>query len=472
MSLPLSPSLLEETLRTVARRYRLPPMAAAVRETSPATALAMAIEKAREARSAGEAPDPALMHCFIEALGQMIREAMRPGSGDPAFQAMVLRHEAVQVREYASLSSHADRDARLIRTMVNAIAHPAKLQRLAPGPQREGLARLQGALSSASWSALSDSVRDLLALPEVLNSSLQPGLARLLDSPALERLRRLDALASDDLVRRYQSLWSTHAPRSGSPTAVAQGSVSRQRGAAVEALAMQAIKALADRLNGEEGARAAYRVVTSMRVPASIPGSSHRAKSEWDVVLLRRPKAADTAAAWDVCLLVEAKASVDAAATDLPRLMRGLGLLAHAEENAVYAFRAQQGVVHLRGASLGALTVDESGLARTVLYCCDAPAESTSRLLSVASRMQLLSARASLEFAAGLAKQRQAGTQGLEQVWHQLLESPRWSALLHQYPMLRQARELMVHADDLMAAVRDAAEDGGVAGASLVSPAR
>src|SRR5690606_10435091 len=156
-------------------------------------------------------------------------------------------------------SSHAGRDGRVIRTMVNAVAHPAKLQRLAPGPQREGLARLQGALSSASWSALSDSVRDLLALPEVLNSSLQQGLARLLDSPALERLRRLDALAADDLVRRYQSLWSRHAPRSGSPTAVAQGSVSRQRGAAVEALAMQAIKALADRLNGKEGARAAYR---------------------------------------------------------------------------------------------------------------------------------------------------------------------------------------------------------------------
>src|SRR5690606_36492761 len=107
MSLPLSPFLLEETLRTVARRYRLPPMAAEVRETSPATALAMAIEKAREARSADEAPDPALMHCFIEALEQMIREAMRPGSGDPAFQAMALRHQAVQVREYASLSSHA-----------------------------------------------------------------------------------------------------------------------------------------------------------------------------------------------------------------------------------------------------------------------------------------------------------------------------------------------------------------------------
>lgn len=189
--------------------------------------------------------------------------------------------------------------------------------------------------------------------------------------------------------------------------------------------------------------------MTSLRVPASIPASHERAKTEWDVVLLRRR----SAEAWDVCLLVEVKASVDAATTDFPRLLRGLCLLAQADADIVYAFDTQQGTVPLHGASLRALPTDEASLAATVLYCCDAPAEAAPRLLGAASRMQLLSAPATLAFASALAGTQHADPCDLEPVWHHLLASPKWGAVLHQLPMLRAVRDLMVHTDDLLAAL-------------------
>ncbi len=456
-----SPPLLVETLRNVARRYRLPAMAFTslqIQEASPAAALAIVIEKAREAVVRGEVPDAALKGLFTEALAHMIHKAMLVESGDPGFQAMVLRHRTLQVREYASLSSLADQDRRQIHATVNAIAHPAKQQRILPGQQREALAQLHTSASCKSWSKLADIVRRLLDMPQIASESpFERGLIQLLESPALARLQRLEALASDEAVRQYQSLRVKHGPPSGSPSAAAQGSASQHRGAAVEALAAETLKALARRLNAEQDDWGPYCVVTSMRVPASIPASPERAKSEWDAVLLRRAKTDDATPVWDVCLLVEAKASVDAATTDLPRLLRGLRLLSHAKENVIYSFEAKQGTVRLRGASLRALTTDEASLIRTVLYCCDAPADVAPRLLSAASRMQLLSAAASMEFACNLADKQHAALHDLEPVWHQLLESPRWGAVLHQYPMLRQVRELMVHSEDLLAAIHGAA---------------
>lgn len=455
--LPSSP-LLDETLRVVDRRYRLPVLATTfpdISNASPSTALAIAIEKARVALACGDVPEAALKDVLIESLAQMIHDAMRPEYGDPAFQAMVLRHGAIQVREYASLLAHADQDRREILAAVNAIAHPAKQQRIPPGQQREALAQLHASASSASWAELPAIAQRLLAMPQIADhASFERGLTRLLDGPALGHLQRLDALASDDLVRRYQSLWDKNGPRSGSAAAAAQGSASQQRGGAVEALATQALEALAERLNKAEGAVASYRVVTSMRVPASIPGNSARAKTEWDVVLLRQAQGFNETPVWDICLFVEAKASVEAATTDLPRLLRGLRLLAHAEDGVVYSFKTQQGMVSLRSASLRALTTDEADLARTVLYCCDAPAEATPRLLSAASRMQLLSAQACLEFASVLEEKQSADAQALEPVWQQLLEAPQWGAVLNQFQMLRQVRELMVHVEDLLVAAR------------------
>jgi hypothetical protein len=218
-------------------------------------------------------------------------------------------------------------------------------------------------------------------------------------------------------------------------------------------LGTQALEALARRLNEEAGDGPPYRVVSSMRVPATIPASPDGAKGEWDGVLLRQAGTAESPPAWDICLLMEAKASVDAATSDLPRLLRGLRLLAHAEERVTYTFATRQGPVRLRGQSLRALGGCDAALERIVLYCCDAPADETPRLLGAASRMQLLSTRASLEFAVMPAGARDAEPHALEQVWHQLLHEPRWSAVLNQYPMLCQARDLMAHPDDLLAAI-------------------
>jgi len=453
MDRPSAPAFLDEILRTVRRRYRLPPSSdlGVPPQAGTAAALALAVEHARAALSLGQAPGAVPKRRFLEALARMIRDAMRPGHGDPAFQAMVLRHRASRVREYASLSAHAGRDRRALRAAVNAMAHPARQQRIPQEGLRRALARLHALASSADWHGLELAARRIADMPEAEETPpLAASVARLLQDPALGRLQRLDALASDGLVRQYQALWQRHGPPSGSPDAARQGSVAQQRGAAVEAAAAQALEALARRLDGSGGTGQAHRVVTSMRVPASIPGSAERAKTEWDAVLLRRAPGDHETGAWDVCLLVEAKASVDAATTDLPRLQRGLRLLAHADPQACYPFETRQGTVTLRGASLSTLAVDEAGLAGTVLYCCDAPVDGTPRLLGAASRMQLLSAPASLAFACRLAEGRDADPGQLEAVWNALLESPRWAGVLNQYPMLRQVRELMVHPEDLM----------------------
>lgn len=454
MTLQPVPPLLNATLIAVARRYRVPAMPAATPTIHPAAALGMVIEEARQAVALGAPPDAALKHQFIDALARMIHEAMAPERGDPAFQALVLRKRSAQVQEYASLAAHADQDRRDIQASANNLAHPAKLLRMPAGPLRDALAQLQEAASSASWPALSEIATRILDMPDISNTArVQQGLTRLIQGAALARLQRLDALSADEQVKTYKTLWDRFSHRPGSPEALSVGIAAQQRGAAVEALTSQALEALARRLDDNEQTPGRYRVVTSMRVPASIPGSADHAKSEWDAVLLRLAQNENAEPVWDVCLLAEAKASVDAATTDLPRLLRGLHLLAHAEENAVYSFQSKQGLVPLRGASLRALTTDEPALARTVLYCCNAPADAWPRLLTTSSRMQLLSAPASVEFGCAVAEQRSADSLQLLPVWAALLESPKWASVLNQYPMLRQVRELMVHTDDLLAAV-------------------
>jgi hypothetical protein len=449
--------LLAGLLHTVARRYRLPSIGAAS-ATMPgpaaATALALTIEQARAALARGASPDEALQRHFIDTLAQMIRDAMRSDAGDPAFQAMVLRHRTMPVRDYASLSAHADKDRRAMHAAVNAIAHPARQQRTPDAHERDVLAKLHASANSRSWSHLHATVCDLLDAPEHAHEPrLQRSLIALRDHPALARLQRLDALASDERVQQYLSLLDRRGPRPGSATALTQGAASQQRGAAAEALAAQALDTLAQCLNDAAG-EASYRVVTSMRVPASIPARHEHAKSEWDVVLLRHVNTIDSTRVWSICLLAEVKASLDAATTDFPRLLRGVRLLASAEADVVYPFDTREGNVHLDGAALRALTTDEAALAGTVLYCCDAPAETNPRLLSAASRMQLLSEPASVAFASALTDGAPADPRMLEPVWQQLLASPRWRAVLDQYPMLRQVRELMVHTDDLLAAIR------------------
>ncbi|MDR5837870.1 3-deoxy-D-arabino-heptulosonate 7-phosphate synthase [Caballeronia sp. LZ034LL] len=456
------PTQLDALLNGIVRRYRLTeigPTSWPLDSAQPATTLALDIERAREASARGEAPDAACRLRFLHTLARLIGDAMHPDSGDPAFQAMVLRHRAACVGEYASLSAHAEQDRRRIRTDVAALAHPAKLDRAPAGVRRSLLARLHVAASAARPGELRVAVQALLDLPDIAaDASLHEALARLQRGAPLERLERLQALEQDERVRRYRSLWDRQGPPPGSAEAAARGARSRARGASAETSAAQALGALARRLNQLDAGRAEYAVVTSMRVPATIPGSAARAKSEWDAVLLRRARPGAAASAWDVCLLVEAKSSVDAAATDFPRLLRGVRLLACADADVEYAFGTREGEVRLRGASLAALRTDEAALRRSILYCCDAPAEPAPRLLSAAGRMQLLTAPTSLSFAARLDEGFLAEPAELEPVWKELLSSPRWATVLNQYPMLRQVRELMVHPHDLLAVAGDAAD--------------
>lgn len=476
------PLLLDKILANVARRYRVPATPAShEHNASPATLVAMAMEAARANIEQGDAPSEAVKQRFLEALSFMIQDAMRPSSGDPAFQALVLEHHAQQVRDYASLSARAAQDRRWVMAAVNAVAHPAKLERLDSTVQRDALSRLHEAASSSSWTALHATAQQILALPAIANDSgLIRSIAQMRDDAALARLRRAEMLESDEPVQHYRALREQNGPRSGSGDAAAQGRISKKRGAGVEALAAKALQSLADLLNRAEESANTYRIATSLRVPANLLGDADRSKAEWDVVLLRKAPRGDAAEPiWTLCLLVEAKASADAATTDFPRLLRGLQLLAQADPAAVYTFEGQGGSVRVHGASLSALKTNHAELKRNVLYCTDASVETIPRLLNPASRMQLLSALPSLEFAgrwanlhaggvtnnetqspdqAGSVSDTREGTRQavlniLEPVWHELLHSPRWRPVLNQYQTLHEVRELMVHPDDVMSAI-------------------
>ena len=476
-STPCSP--LNALLRTVPRRYRVPPLGdqhALADAPSAPREIAVTIELARAALARGEQPDAAIKDRFLHALERLITDALHAQAGDFAFQAMVFRHRHATVREYASLQAHGDKDARRVRSRVDAIAHPGKLRQKEPGPLRDGLSQLYGQSSMGTWAEAAETGRCLLAgletransqpdVPRTLPSDigLEQSLRHLLGDPALARLQRLSALAQDNDVAHYLALWAAHGPRSGSAEAAAQGAGAQQRGAQVEAIAAQALDALAAQLNRDSSPQWTYRVVTAMHVPAVLVDSAERAKTEWDVVVLRRQKiedakdteAPDGAASppWDVCLLVEAKASADAATTDFPRLLRGLQLLSKADPNVAYAFLTKQGTVPIRGGSLHSLpTTDATAtLQDAVLYCSDAPADSAPKPLSAASRMQLLSSTTTLDYAGKLALGEAVDVQDLEPVWQALLTDARWLTVLNQYATLRRVRDLMVHVADLWA---------------------
>lgn len=470
MLLNSSPTLLDRVLRATLRRYCVPgppEVGVAMHSRNLSTMLAQAIEQARQSMTRGNEPDAALKHRFVQTLAQMIRDAMRTESGDPAYQAMVLCHQNALVREYVSLSGQIAQDRRAIRRIVDAIAHPGKQQQGLPGWQRDAMVQLYAATSPSftSWSQLSDIAGQLLALPQCASEpAFQQGVMRILNSPEFERMQRLEVLSAMGVIGQYQALLDKQGPRAGSQEAVAQGVTSQQRGAAVEASAAAALQALARRLNHHEHGdqkhtptelkNDVYRVVTSMHVPASLASHSDYAKTEWDGVLLRRAGMVDGSMVWDVCLFVEAKASLDAVAADFSRFLRGFEVLAQADEHAVYSFMTREGAILVRGASLCALTTDRADLERTVLYCCDAPVEASPRLLSAANRMRLLTDQASMEFSSKLARKQDPDPQDLVSIWDQLLKSPRWHGVLHQYPDLQQVRELTVHPDDVLMTVQ------------------
>src|SRR5690606_29330245 len=330
------------------------------------------------------------------------------------------------VREYASLTAQAHGDRRRVQKLIDSVAHPAKLRHTS-SPDSAFLTRVHRLAETGAWAELKDTLHRAQG-----QDRLPEPLLRLLDSPSLHHLVRRAALCALAPVQRYQALRDQMGPPARSEDAVADGSASRQRGAAVEAAAARALQTIADRLNeaGQLGPPPAaeepsfYKVVTSMRAPSTLPADHAHAKTEWDVVLLERASVkqlqpvdqresapaempqedaephGEPPEAWDIRLLLEAKASVDAPATDLPRLLRGLQLLSQADPAENYVFQTREGPVTLRGATLSALPVEAGELDSVVLYCSDGPEQAAPRLLSAASRMQLLSAPASLAFAA------------------------------------------------------------------------
>lgn len=452
---------IEQFLQRLPRRYRLPELAnggdAALMARPDgnrfSVQLAVILEQARQALAAGATPPNELAQAFVQAMAEMIQEAAQATSGDPVFQAMVLERQEPLVREFSALSSQFQQDKRRVQGLINAIAHPEKLQRHPPGPLNDALSQLGDAGAAAQWSRLPALLQEALSAPDTRNdSNMADTLTQIREAPALQRLIRLDILREDRAVKQYLALREQFGPSANSAAAARQGAEGRKRGMGVETLAAQALEVLAQQLDGKGDGSTSYRVVTAMYVPASLSAGHHGAKTEWDVVLLKQASDSDSAApTFDMCLLLEAKASPDSVGGDLPRLLRGLQLLAAADPEDVYIFRAREGSFPLRGASLSQLPTQPDRLAGSVLYCSDAPAEPHPRLLSAASRMKLLSAPQSLGFAAALVEGRRPDLQSLELLWQQVLSEPEWNSVLSQTLAMEEARKLMVHTDDLLA---------------------
>lgn len=462
------PCPLRAILDAVPRRYRLTGASATSAAGSQA-ALAWAIERLQVTLAGGDRPGLPLRAAFVAALDGLIREALRPRDGDPAFQAAVLAYRLPVVREYLALDGGATADRRKVQAVVDALAHPAKPARLAPGPARTRLARLHAATTAGDWLQVAHLAQALRVQPEVARvDKLASALRALVDDPALTRLCRIEVLTRDPAVCRYRAMRARLGPRAGSAEACAQARLARQRGIAVETQAAQALRAVAHYLDRVDAAATAgssprYQVVTSLRVPASLAAAADRAKTEWDAVLLRRadPTPADAMPLWDICLVIEAKASVEAATTDLPRLLRGLRLLARAQPDQAYAFSTQQGMIQVRGTSLAALPVTEAALAHQVLYCCDAPADIPQAGLHAASRMQLLSAPTCLAYAAALSEGQAVDQGALAPLWQALQREARWQPVLNLAAMRQLARSLMVHPHDLQATVAQLSTPAG-----------
>ena len=206
-----------------------------------------------------------MRHAFIDALAALIDEALRPDAGDPVFQA--------RCRNTATPSSVNTWNCAARKPPTSASCAPPSTPsrirpppRLAPGAGRESLARLHAEVSSGSWQQAAQTAQALLNLPQVhTDADLASALRALLDAPALARLQRLDALASDPRVRQYEAIREKQGPRSGSEEANAQGLLARQRGVAVEILAARARSAGAasDQASLPNHAMATHRPATA-----------------------------------------------------------------------------------------------------------------------------------------------------------------------------------------------------------------
>ena len=111
-------------LAAAPRRYRMPALPASVegaRAAGPDVALAFAIESARTGTV------PGARELFLASLAALAIQALDPRTGDPGFQALVVRASEPSVHEYVALQALAARDARAVRRLVDAVAHPGRL---------------------------------------------------------------------------------------------------------------------------------------------------------------------------------------------------------------------------------------------------------------------------------------------------------------------------------------------------------
>ena len=206
-------SILKRLVRGLPRPQRLLDQLQAPSEEwadNPSAVLAYTIEQARVEGSGTRPPPektgtPGLKKAFVHALAALVRDALREEGGDPAFQAMVLRHQDTAVREFASLSASAEADRRAVRNVVNKFAHPAKQQRCTDPHLRETMARLHGAASHHDWALLAETAAllrtsstqtaSVTETPPLAETDTQAWAANLLALDSLPRLQRKSAVA-------------------------------------------------------------------------------------------------------------------------------------------------------------------------------------------------------------------------------------------------------------------------------------
>ena len=432
--------LLHEALRAAPRRYRMAPLPADADDAEASgaePAVAWALEVLRRSGEGGALPAVA-KDVFTRQLAELIRAAVVPGAGDPAFQALVLRTMEPEVEEYVRLMSQAAADRRVVTSAVDAVAHPGKMRDVADVTLREALVGLHGLSTSQSWSALGDGM-------EALGPRLRgdDGFWE-----ALGRLERGDALQQAPAVQRYRALCEQRGPQAGTDAALASGRASALAGDVAEAATVDALRGIAELMNARQGG---HRVVRSLRTPRGFPGAGGKAKDEWDAAIVQESGGKDAA---DLVLLVEVKAAPAAATPDFTRLARGLERLAEAGQAGAWEFPSADGAVRIAGDSLRRLQPPGRALPAHVIYACSAEPGPRPQLLSAATRAVLLAEPASVAFARELARGATPSLEQLAAVWSDLASAPRLRSALHQYDTARLVREAMLHPQDLLAAVQ------------------
>lgn len=428
----------------------LPADATSARQLGAETSLAFAIEAARTSAQDGSSAPPESAKLFTGALAALIREALHPEEGDPAFQALVLRAGDAQVDEHARLSTQSLADRRAVRSALDAIAHPGKLRQEPEGALREALAQLHALAADDAWTALREGARALLA--QELEDSMRSSLELVLHHPGLQRLVRSSHLHGTAAVQRYLRLCERRGPAAGSHAAAAQGRAAARVGDDAEQATVQAFREIARLLDAAAPGQPPLRVVRSLRTPRGFPGAADKAKDEWDAAIVQ-PGSAHGA---QILLLAEVKAAPAAATPDFGRLLRGLERLALANAGEAYDFASADGEVRVAGASLQQLQPAELALPPHVIYCSCAGPEAQPQVLSAATKGVLLAQPACLAHAQALVRGATPADDLLLPVWHALPQAPHLRSALHQHATASAVREAMLHPQDLLAAVRTA----------------